>query len=708
MPWFRYHAPVTDRAIIPSLCSRRWWALVGATAVLLVVWAAPWAVRREVAFALDAARAGECWELAWTRGGVRNGCWLDLAELHAQRGPLEIVRRVGSPGLAQIEVAWHDAPAGASARVRGPRLRTWVLGRMVEEERLVVLGVIGSAWSPESEGAALSDMKPQGAVLLSAPPPRAGAVLGLFVLAVPSAAGLWCLPGLLGAIGRVLGAWAPLARGLGPRPTRVIAALCVLAMVGVPAWLLWWSPMIVCGDGTAYLWLAELVWRTGGFSHLDGWRLPGYAMTLVPILAAGGRVLGPLGVVQALMGVSTAWGVLVLLRSRFVGAHAWVAWAGAGMVAVDAWVQVWQRLVLSEAQTTLLAVWAAVLCVRVMDRVDGPARPGLRAWVWAAGLGVVLAMASLTRANMQVLGVLMPLGLAWGACRSGVGGWRRLGPSVVCGVVAAAGVAPLVLFNHAHYGRAAVTVGTDWNRLLWLWDQGRVDWNQSGSISFAHFRELRGRCEARTIDAWGVTDLLQAWREPPAADGPSAWTERDERCGAFWRESESRGRGTPDAIGRGALAQLGLVAAVPGRELGELRALTAPLVSGDGVVNGTNWQDRIERFPMDIRPVLERTVTPLGDGPRSASARVLGMGLAASGWAHQVLAVLFLAGLVRLWGGGGKRDGAALVLGLVVVAHALAVPMVTFSQNPRYSMPLWPLVIAGTLIAWGPARERRP
>jgi hypothetical protein len=692
---------------MPRPLSPSWWAAVALLALALCVVFRDLAISRTVRFDAAVENAGPRWEVGWRDSrGRRDGHWYDLGEKlhavnapsHSTSAPLPMRRRLANYALSEIRLAWYDSPA-AIVRIQSATVVTRVLGRPLAPEGLVVLDAPGADVERDREGWVVRCTAPAGQVRFNAPPVPSAAWVSMGLVMAAVAGLLMCLPASLAWLGRALEAIVPLpadrpgGRWLGPIMWAVVLA--------VPLWLLLGTPMLVTSDSTAYIWLAERVIASGGFSELDGWRLPGYAMLLLPLIARVHDYVAGMGVIHAAMAVASSLLVFDLLRARIP-----LLWARIITIALalDMPVQVWQRVMLAEHTggfLTLLAVWLVLKAAQ-----GGPGSSNARRWCWAALAGFALAGACYTRANLQVFAAALPLVLWWaGDLGSRARARSGLAAAIVCAVVTASALLPLVLRNARVFGQATLAVGTDWNRFLWLWDYGAIDWNQSGAMTFEQFRDLRDRCVAREIDAWGVTDWLQENAVPPL-DAPAAalhpWTQRDLRCAAVWRESAARvPEPFPGLMVRSTLAHLGLKAFLPQRARDEPLNLVNPILGRAATVDGTNWLYDIHRFSGSVRPVLDRSVRPWPDRP-GWSARAWGVLHDAFGWVHHALGLLMLAGVLRLWAR-GERFMAGV--GLVLVLHALALSVHVFATSPRYSEPLAALLAVVAAWAWLGRRE---
>lgn len=692
-----------DRSLLPRAFSPAWlgaWTLLTLALGLVLV---ERGIRRDVLLRVQFTGVGECWELGWEGPRGHNGHWIDASEptsgarvpLREATEPIELRRRLPMEPLREISLAWHDSPGGTLV-VPEARVEFRVLGRPWSVEPLPVLRTEGGTLAREAgSGFRVAGLRPSGRVRWPGVGPPSGAVLAVWVASAIIAAGallaLRAIPPLVAAAGLLPGVPAR----AGPR---WLTPVTVLVVVGAQVGLLLGTPMVMSADSTAYLWLADLARQHGNFDHLDGWRLPGFALLLVPLLSVGdyGALLGA---VHLVLGIGCAAMIFAIVRSRVASPWPHVA---AMLASLDPLAILWQRHILSEhlgAALTIGSCWVALVLCDSIHR-----GPLARRLALAGLLGILLGAACATRANLQVFAAVLPGAIVVCAAMQGRA-LRGVAAGVACVLVAGACLAPIVLHNRAVFGRTSLVVGLDWNRFLWLWDYGRLDWNQSGTLTFEQFRTLRSRCAAG-INAWDVTDLLSEWRVQEGDPGPHQWTDRDARCAEMWRESDARRPGAIwEIAARSTPLHLGFYGVEPRHTPDDCGHLMGPLLgrAGPGVTNTSLYP--LERFPPDFRAMLERGVQPL-PAP-SLGQRVLGWSYDGSKVAHNVIGAAFLVGLLRLW---SRRDRALWAVCAAVLLHAAVLPAWTFSWNPRYTMPLMGLVtamaIAGCL-GGGPVPGRR-
>ncbi len=661
---------------------------------------------RDATLTVTIRNAGPIWELAWhaDAGFPRNGHWIDLAELLGDDvirtprtatplttpAPLELRRRLANHPLRDVSLAWHDSP-DATLTLAHARVSHRLLDVPLGSRPLAVRGVEGAA--PAGPEGVYRTTAPAGRIVFD--PPR-----------TPWFA--WVLPAPLVALVLLVGAFlahwlvraffrAPPADALpAAHPTRTALPLRLVTLavvVGVPVWMHAWAPMMHSGDGTAYAVPAFYMLQNANFDHFDGWRLPGYALILLPFIAWSDDFTIGLGVLQTAMAIASsllAWG---MLRTR-LGPR--VSAAGAMLVACDPALIVWQRSILTEQTTILWIMLGASLLVRTGDRVVRRA-PSLATLGLGALLGLVLAGACLTRPNLQVIAALAPLSLLLLSLRART--FTGVGAGLVCAIVCLAGVAPMLAHTHRLYGRVALTVGSDWNRAIWTWENGLLDWNQSGVLSFEQFEHVRRRCTG--IDghfaSWDFLHLCRVWKVPPVPPGVHDWEELDRRSAILWKETFARRAERMGAMSARAVASM---LAVPFREpryfTWDPRFLADVYIGEEPNIYGTtNRKDSLEFFDEPVQHAFRHTVRDVAGLHESPHARALGAAYDLAQRGRPVVVLAFLVGMVRLV---RRGDWVVVFVGALFLAHALAVPLMVFTGNLRYTMPWYALVTVVTLI----------
>ena len=294
-----------------------------------------------------------------------------------------------------------------------------------------------------------------------------------------------------------------------PRAAGPAIALAVFAVAAVAARAVLYRdlPALVGNDSWDYLRAAGDILRHGDFSSpgLRDVRLPGYATFLAAMLPVTGLRSDAIMLVQAGVGLVTVlvgWAIGSVLRSRLVSVSL-VAFLGLNPAYL-----VNEHAILSEGFALLL--YASVVLLALVRL--GPAA----GWRSALGLGIVLGLATLTRANVVVLGAV--LALAAGvveAPRSSPRGMTRatrirrgLVPLLVASVV----IAPWIWRNRVVYGRTGLYASTNSNVLLYKNMHAPLD--PSTPIL------------SRTDDALGYHWVDFEWQQRLQATFPAAEAER--------------------------------------------------------------------------------------------------------------------------------------------------------------------------------------
>ncbi|MDX2131896.1 MAG: hypothetical protein SFY69_07585 [Planctomycetota bacterium] len=691
---------------------RVWWKLGALLAwVLLSLMSGALVARlfvaREVAIDLSLRDAGARWEIGWTPvdGLPPNGHWIDLAERLGPnqpgppfdtRTPLDLRYRVSNQALSEVFLAWHDSP-GVEISLERAQVSQHLLGVHLGTSGLRVrtLEHVGERPGEAGSGGAYRATAPAGRLVFE--PPRVPAWAWLLPAPVCAAALALAFLVVRWLVREFLRRPDGHSDGPAPHPAparRTSLALRLLTLgvvVGVPVWMHAWAPMIHSGDGTAYVLFVRWLLETGTFDHYDGWRLPGYAILILPFVAWSNDFSIGLGFAQTGIAITSsllAWGIA---RRRLSPALSSLA---AILVACDPALIVWQRSLLTEQLTIFWIMLGGFLFVHTADRVARRA-PLARTIALAALLGLALAGGCLTRPNLQVFAAIAPLCLGLLALRARSP--RMLLGAVSCAAAMLVALAPMLSLTHRLYGRWSLTIGSDWNRAIWTWENTLFDWNQSGTLSFEQFDDVRARCRGTTFASWDFLDLCHAWGVPEVPTHGHPLIVRDARCRLLWQETFVR---RADRMGtvtaKAVLSQLGVRFRHPPYFAGDPGFLSDAFIGRTPhVIGGTNWKDHIVRFSPPEQAIFNPTVRPLNDLHRSPHARALGAVYDAAEAGRPVVTILLFVGLLRLV---RRADWTFVFLGGVFLAHALAVPLMVFTGNLRYTMPWYGLVTVVALV----------
>jgi hypothetical protein len=258
--------------------------------------------------------------------------------------------------------------------------------------------------------------------------------------------------------------------------------------------------------------------------------------------------------------------------------------------------------------------------------------------------------------------------------------------------------------NAKKYDRFTFTVGRDFTRALFSWDNGTTDWNQSGTLSFEEFRHLREVLRHHSLTDWDVLGWLATTSTVPVPEGSPRWQTMDLRSRVLVDEAVAR-QG-PEVLVRQVQAAAVLLGIPVSKLQYGLNNTWAVFMQLRGEVNPrttTNFDFSYETFPPEIRDVIARGVHDISWTEGHPIARVYGPWFNSWRWIRAVLGALFLAALARLL---ATKRWAFAALGFVVLANLVGVPALTYAAEYRYAAPYYPLMAA--VIAYGlfvPARS---
>jgi len=241
------------------------------------------------------------------------------------------------------------------------------------------------------------------------------------------------------------------------RPGAVAPLLVLVVAVAVRVVLYLRLPALVVNDSWDYLHAAMDIRDAGDFfsGALRDVRMPGYP-TLLALASplTGFRSDGVLRL-QAALGVATVaigWAIGRAVGSRRAGLATMAFLALCPVSLLN------EHAVMSESFSLLLYV--ALVAIGLASL-----RPGA-GWMWALAFGLVLGAATLTRANVVVLGVAFAAGM-WIADRDVVGARRAFRRPLVAGAVAGIVVAPWLWRNAVAYGQVSLYPSMSSNVLVY-------------------------------------------------------------------------------------------------------------------------------------------------------------------------------------------------------------------------------------------------
>lgn len=500
------------------------------------------------------------------------------------------------------------------------------------------------------------------------------------------------------------------------RSPRFIIAVCLLIAVAPSIWLAAWAPMFVHPDSTAYFWFARILLESGNLNHFDGWRLPGYGVFLTPFVGTSGNYAAWVGVAQAAMGVGVTLFSFATLR-RIAGSSA--ACIGAILVGWDASLLVWQRALLSESLACFLVTLGVYLFVAATAPIGAPSSTRRATYgPWRSlGLGIaigaVCAAAAYTRANLAIMGLLLPIGVLAAAFFGGrttpdasLGRHRPVACAVACIVTTCVLLLPIVRFNASQFGHAGLTAGDGVNRSFFSWLNGTTDWNQTALFTRDELSTFAEEVRTKGVNPDRVHEVLM--RTEAATANPTHLPDmrlRDEIMGSLVRESFARQpRKFAMAAARNFVSQLGITCCGPDYARDTSDQFGLPL--------GGQWNDRtntlpwpVLRLPQEVRDDFDRAAPSLvrTESPRNEQAfRAL---WTAGRMCRGVMSVLLVMAICIAI---TRRQFILTTLGTLVLANATGVAVLGFAGEDRYSMPfygLMTLVVVGVFAtAWSPRR----
>ncbi|MFA6045706.1 MAG: hypothetical protein WC718_12050 [Phycisphaerales bacterium] len=692
-----------------SVSRPRRWLLAAFTLGVLALAAAgplrPWIFSRSIELTIDFHNATFPWKLEWQAADakiIRNGHWIDLStqpNVVAAAGAWSTSRPVslrwGLPwyDISTLRLDWDGAPPG-EVRVRRPRVRTRLLGYDVNTRTL---------GEPTADATGVSLPLPKHAPWEWAA--GAGVALALlgsgvaFWMAVAFIERVWSryqlhrlkAPGTPPTTLVRLGAIDIMLRSKGrasslPGPSRLAAAGCFAIAVLAPIWMFAWAPLKVTTDGTEYLWLAQRYSEHLTTAWYDGWRMPGYPLLLAPLMSLPGLAL-VIGGVHALLGLATSLLAFGLVRQRVGG---WAPYLAMLIAATHPMVIAWQRTTMTEtlAAFLLLALmWVlAWLASRLTFRRWGQLLAG------GIALGVLAGYAALVRSNFQVLLVLVPAVLLTMGLAA-----RRVAPAVAACVVCVLSVggilAPWVMHIDRNFGRLALAVGPGFSAQLQSWQNGTMDWNQSGVLSFAEHTRLIERLGRPPFGEYDYSDIIVASKVAPT--GAALSLRRDVAGGIVARESFARRGDDHGRIAlRAVLSQLGMPVSKPVFFQGSVDGWLMDILNRASG-SPTTCDFPMALFPREERLTLLKAVRPMPDATRTVNGKVFGAWWEVWRALRPLGTLLFCVAMWRLV---VRRDWLFAEAGLWYLANTLALAVLVYAGEDRFAMPFYPLMAVVTCV----------
>lgn len=495
-------------------------------------------------------------------------------------------------------------------------------------------------------------------------------------------------------------------------PEALVAFLVVLVVVffGLMA-----SAMMT-SDGVTYVAGADGIATEGVFSKLVVYKAPGLSLLLAGVMRFTDDWLEGFKWLQLVVGMLAAMGVYIIIRGR--AGRVW-ALVGAGAVGMHPILLTYSAYLLRESLS-------ASLLVGLMLAMAGLAAPRRRLWA-CAGVGVICGLGALLRENFQMLLVLIPLGVV--AIGPVALGWRtRVIRGVAVLVAGLATILPWVTYNAVSRDVLGVTSPkVQINRLLSAWNAGVVDGDNATALDAAGWSGLQ-----ESLRRVQVTDYeyyyMMIGREQNARVGRGEseripFAEIEAMCKRVVDEDRAR-HGQERALamlnsflGQTGLWNLHLVRSAqendwwsrPMRALYFDRFSTLLFDKAAAAVDEPTPEDKAR-----LMEILEGVEHPTNHQWTDWWPHIFNDWFRGAQALRPVVAVLYFAGLVRLWRVGRGRDVAwarALgVVGLACMVMVLATALTVAPASDRYGVPYIPvMIVVGLVGIWGvtPGSRRR-
>lgn len=463
-------------------------------------------------------------------------------------------------------------------------------------------------------------------------------------------------------------------------------------------------PLIFTGDSVEYAVNALILHDTGSFSHFNSWRMPGY-----PVLLAALTYLAPLTAAATVLHITAglATALLAGLLTQHAAPHRrFIGPLTVLLIGLDPIGLMYERMLLTETLCTLAfsaSTWLAL---------DAANRPTWAAAAFRLALAaIVLALATLVRANFQVFTALVPLvvGMAWffgvPARANGLPKWLRAAALVTLGwAVAATCLLPRVIHNGRSHDRYTLAIGSGFTRMLGLTDAGLINLDNPTIFSPAQHLAIIERSKQPWFSGYEVLDALN--HRSLLADRfteLSPWTAADARAALLADDSVRHRQWETFVVSTRAFAHLAGFPIGPGSTLKENRwwyqrlaptagpTPTDPASPSIAPPSTSNWWADPATFthldPLRVNAVAAATRTSIDAWKRSAFARIFEWSFIAAEVVRPIIAFGALAGLVALARHG--RWPLAALLALPLIHHAI-LAFHLFSGIDRYAAPFYP------------------
>lgn len=487
--------------------------------------------------------------------------------------------------------------------------------------------------------------------------------------------------------------WRSLARHL------TVERVAILLVIGVRVWMMLWAPLLVSYDGVQYISNAQSFLDTGSTESFGGggFRMPGYSLPLTVFLGAFRDFGPPLLVFQGLLGIGVALLCYDTLRS--VLSRPWPV-LGLLYVGLDPVLLAYEHLALTESVSTFCATFITWLVVRRLRATAG--RLSIwRAIAGAAAFGLLCALSAYVRSSLQVFFAAIPLAIL-------VIEWRRgtRAAAIVCAATmvlfSVLGTVPWTMRNARLAGRAEFAPYGVIQRMASLWDADALDLNQVPVYSRGQWNEIRNMGYFSHTYLW---ILLQQSDFAPAR-GLDFWSRQEKK--SQFLVDETTARRPVNMVKGGFVAfcnQIGLwnkLTQHSGRENAHWsRPLRGDPYTKTNLFDGYSVEEYVaarERLPQ-----IERDI---GDLRKSYNAMWFNDAFFAYELTRPVIAILFLIGLG--WAV-YRRCYPIAIVGMICLAHVLAMSVLVLSAIDRYGVPFKPLIAVVALWALAQiAAARRP
>ncbi|MFA6045828.1 MAG: hypothetical protein WC718_12665, partial [Phycisphaerales bacterium] len=324
------------------------------------------------------------------------------------------------------------------------------------------------------------------------------------------------------------------------RPAFGVAFWTLFALIAaVHVWMAWWAPILYPPDSIDYILNAQKLFETRSIDHFGAWRLPGVSFVLLPFIMLFRHPENTLALVQGFGSVLMAVMIFDISR-RFMPRPA--ALLAMLLVGLDPPTLVWERHVMSEWTLAFAATLWAWLFVRLLFSASNAAkrnRPRFAgAFAWAACLGLVSGFSPLIRGNAQLILVITPPAIVftlWGYTRFR-SAFALAGVAAVCSALV---IAPWILHINQKYGRPAVMIGGGFANLLFTWNGGQMDTNQTRLYDAASMRDVNA-VEGPQNNPFLYIQRLDHSPRLPDTKGLDGWICQDDRCTIAADESRMR------------------------------------------------------------------------------------------------------------------------------------------------------------------------